>query len=131
MRTSPRRGAAAIEFALCASALFGILFATLDWGWWFYRRAQVLQATGEATRQAATLPQSSDPASTASTYVIENLEAQGISTTAVSIPATQSGTSPSEVLEVSVSLPFEPLLGLWPAPSTLSAVRSTYLERQD
>lgn len=131
MRPPVRRGAAAIEFALCAAALFGIVFVTVDWGWWFFRRAQVLSATGDATRRAATLPQTSDPAGSATTYVLANLDAQGIDASSASVTATQSGTSPSKVLALEVNVPFQPLLGLWPAPTTLTAIRSTVLERQD
>lgn len=125
-----RRGAAAIEFALCTGALFGILFLTLDWGWWFFQRAQLLSATSEATRRAAMLSPENDPAGSVTTYVMENLDRQGLNTKGVTITATEEGASPSRVLTVDVDLPFSPLLGLWPSPARLSATRSSYLERQ-
>jgi Flp pilus assembly protein TadG len=131
MRRGFRRGASALEFALCASALFGLLFAALDWGWLFFRQAQVLQATTQGVRRAATLSREEDRAGAASTYILDNLAEQGVDTTYATVTAERQGAAPSEVLLVDVALPFQPLVGLWPVQAQLRARRSTYLDRQD
>ncbi|GDX81086.1 hypothetical protein LBMAG42_28970 [Deltaproteobacteria bacterium] len=128
-----RRGSSAIEFAFCAAALLGTVFAVLDWGWVFYRRTQLLDVTNAAISEASTLVQTGTPtpANAAIADIEANLAALGIDVSALTVTATNVGSSPAEVLNVQVSLPFEPLIGLWPTPETLNAEVSMYLERQD
>lgn len=132
-RRRSRRGASAIEFAFCAAALLGTVFAVLDWGWVFYRRTQLLDVTNAAISAASTLVQTGtpSPADAAVSEIEADLAALGIDVSALAVTATYVGTSPSEVLNVQVSLPFVPLIGLWPTPETLNAEVSMYLERQD
>ena len=127
-----RRGASAIEFALTASALFVFLFGIMDWGWFFFRRSEFMDAVLDATRRAVTLSQtgSPTPVSAAQTYARDNLVAYGLDAAALTITASYSGTSPSRVLVVSASMPYTPLIGLWPAPDTINAQMSMYLELQ-
>lgn len=132
-RHRARRGASAIEFAFCAAALLGTVFAVLDWGWVFYRRTQLLDVTNAALAEAATLAQTGtpSPADAAVADIEADLVALGIDVSALTVTATNVGSSPTEVLNVQVSLPFVPLIGLWPTPETLNAEVSMYLERQD
>lgn len=132
-RRRSRRGASAIEFGFCAMALFGTIIAVIDWGWVFYRRTQVLDVTNAAVGAAATLAQTGtpSPADSAVAVIEADLAALGIDVSALTVTATYEGSSPAEVLNVRVSLPFVPLIGLWPTPETLNTEVSMYLERQD
>lgn len=134
MRRS-RQGATSVEFALIAIAFFGMLFAIMDWGWYFFQRSQFMDAVLDGTRRAVTRSQSDatlDPANAAIQYTEENLTNYGIDPAITTISATYQGASPSEVLVVSAQMPFTPLLGLWNTlPEQVAAEMSMYLEIQD
>jgi len=134
MRRS-RQGATSVEFALIAIAFFGMLFAIMDWGWYFFQRSQFMDAVLDGTRRAVTRSQSDaflDPANAAIQYTEENLTAYGIDPALTTISATYEGSTPSEVLIVSAQMPFTPLLGLWNTlPENVAAEMSMYLEIQD
>ena len=49
---SGSKGVAAIEFALVAPVFFLVVFATVDFGWYFYVRHTIQSATREGTRLA-------------------------------------------------------------------------------
>ena len=49
---SGSKGVAAIEFALVAPVFFLVVFATVDFGWYFYVRHTIQAATREGTRLA-------------------------------------------------------------------------------
>ncbi len=134
MRRS-RQGATSVEFALIAIAFFAMLFAIMDWGWYFFQRSQFMDAVLDGTRRAVTRSQSDaflDPANAAVQYTEENLTAYGIDPALTTISASYEGSSPSEVLVVSARMPFTPLLGLWNTlPENVAAEMSMYLELQD
>lgn len=129
-----RRGATAIEFALVSSAFFFMLFGIMDWGWLFFRRSQFMDAVLDGTRRAVTRSQTDatlPPIEAAITYTEANLTAYGIDPASTTINANYEGTSPSEVLIVTAWMPYNPLIGLWPTPTTINAQMSMYLEIQD
>lgn len=129
-----RRGATAIEFALVSWVFFIMLFGIMDWGWLFFRRSQFMDAVLDGTRRAVTRSQTDatlPPAEAAITYTEANLTAYGIDPSATTINAIYEGTSPSEVLIVTAWMPYNPLIGLWPTPTTINAQMSMYLEIQD
>ena len=52
----PERGASAVEFALVAPLLFGLLFGIVDYGLYFADVVSVQQGLGEAARSATLAP---------------------------------------------------------------------------
>lgn len=48
-----RRGAQAVEFALCLPILMMIISATLDYGWYFHQRMILTTATAQAAKAGA------------------------------------------------------------------------------
>lgn len=131
-----RRGTTSVEFGMIIVVFFGMLFAIMDWGWYFFQRSQFMDAVLDGTRRAVTRSQSDatlDPANAAVQYTEENLTDYGMDPALTTISASYEGTTPSEVLIVDASMPFEPLIGLftWQLPDTVSAEMSMYLEMQD
>jgi Flp pilus assembly protein TadG len=128
-----RSGAAAIEFAFTFVVYIVLFFGIIDWGWLFYRRAQVLDAVLVGCREGVTISQSSTPGPTATALasVEDALATWGFDVNAATISATTEGSSPEEVLVVEASLPFDPPIGWVPTPDTLQAQMSMYLEIQD
>jgi Flp pilus assembly protein TadG len=118
---------------LISIAFFLMLFGVMDWGWMFFRRSEFMDAVLDGTRRAVTRSQSDslDPATAAVQYTEENLTAYGIDPDLTTITAEYSGSSPGEVLIVTATMPYEPLIGLWPTPDTVNAQMSMYLEIQD
>ena len=131
-----RRGTTSIEFGLLVTLFFLMLFAIMDWGWYFFQRSQFMDAVLDATRRAVTRSQSDatlDPADAAIQYAEENLSDYGMDPAITSITASYEGSTPSEVLIVTASMPYDPLIGLaaWSLPDTVNAQMSMYLEIQD
>lgn len=111
-----------------------MLFGIMDWGWLFFRRSQFMDAVLDGTRRAVTRSQTDatlPPVDAAVTYTEANLTAYGIDPGLTTINASYDGTSPSEVLVVTAWMPYNPLIGLWPTPTTINAQMSMYLEIQD
>jgi hypothetical protein len=71
------------------------------------------------------------PTSVATSTVEEILTEYGFDPDDADILVTTEGSTPDEVLVVSVSVPFDPLLGLVPVPEDLGVEMSMYLELQD
>jgi Flp pilus assembly protein TadG len=49
-QASPERGAAALEFAIVLPVLLAILCGTIDWGYYFFTREVVVNASREGAR---------------------------------------------------------------------------------
>jgi Flp pilus assembly protein TadG len=49
-RPTAHRGAAAVEFAIVLPVLIGIVFGTIDWGYYFFTREIVVNAAREGAR---------------------------------------------------------------------------------
>jgi Flp pilus assembly protein TadG len=128
-----RQGTTAIEFAFILTAFTALFFGIMDWGWMFYQRSNVMEAVLEACREGVTVSQSATPGPTsvATSTVEEILTEYGFDPDDADILVTTEGSTPDEVLVVSVSVPFDPLLGLVPVPEDLGVEMSMYLELQD
>jgi Flp pilus assembly protein TadG len=128
-----RRGAAAIEFAMVLPVLLALLFGIIEYGWIFFQQSNILAAAREGARYGVTFEQagSPTPTSAAQARVATVLDSYGISSGTATITATQSGSTPSEVLTVQVVVPYTPLIGLVPTPDNLTGQMTMLLELQD
>jgi Flp pilus assembly protein TadG len=137
MRTrSARRGATALEFALLLPVFCAILFGVIEYGWVFYQQSNVVAATRDALRVAITLPQDTapDPATAAFDEVRANLTNFGYTPEqldAAIITGVYNGETPDETLTVTVTMPYQPIIGFVPAPQTINATMTMRLELQD
>lgn len=130
-----RRGGAAIEFALVLIPLLYILFGIIEYGWVFFQQSNILAAAREGARYGVTFSQTDTPTpgSAATTRVQDVLATYNIDSGTASITAVQSGTTPSEVLTVTVVVPYQPLIGFpgVKTPDNLTGTMTMLLELQD
>lgn len=132
MATHRRRGGAAIEFALVLPVLLGILFAIIEYGWMFLQQSNVIAAVREGARLGVTYAtdNSPDAATVATDRTNEVLTGYGM--TGATVLATYDGDSPDETLTVTVTAPYNALIG-WGGlvPDNLTASMTMLLEIQD
>lgn len=129
-----RRGAAALEFAFTAVVFLTLLFAIIDYGWYFFRRATLQDAVMEGTRVGAAVPvgDSPGPEEVARDKVEAELSARGIDPASATITTTISGSSPAQTLAVDASVPFDDLVAFvpLPTPENIRCGMSMHLEVQ-
>lgn len=131
----PRRGAAAIEFALCLPIFLALVFSIIDFGWAFFQQANVTAAVREGLREAVVVSKSAaePPDELAMRRVREHIrlycgESQA---TAATISAVYDGNSPEETLTVSAVMPATALIGIIPTPDFVQAEMEMILELQE
>src|SRR5688572_20025363 len=126
MKRTDRRGATALEFALLLPVFCAVLFGVIEYAWVFYQQANVVAATRDALRIAVTLPKtaSPDPATQALDEVRAKLTTFGYSPEqldAATIESEYVGSTPDETLTVTVSMPYQPIIGLVTTPTSINA----------
>lgn len=131
-----RRGATAIEFALLLPVFCAILFGVMEYAWVFYQQSNVVAATRDALRIAVTLPKSYSPTPSEAAFdeVRQNLTGFGYTPDqldAATIDAEYAGSTPDETLTVTVSMPYQPIIGLVATPDTINCTMTMRLELQD
>lgn len=121
-----RRGAAAIEFVMWLPILAVLISGLVDIGWYMstYHRVQrvaqdgarvgVRQAASETVANQGTLQMSQSLARANAV-----LPTVGLSGTVTTTYIQNSGTCPFDRLRVRVTVPFTPLIGLVPLPTTI------------
>lgn len=127
-----RRGAAAIEFALCLPWICYILFGILEYGWVFFQHANVIAAVRSGVRYAATQPASSTVEADAETLVRDTLTGLGFNPSNVStalITATRNGSYPTETITVRAEVPYSPIAGLVPTPDEINYEMTMLMEQ--
>lgn len=130
MITRHRRGASAVEFALTLPVLVAMFAGMIDYGWYFWREALILNALRESTRAGALQsPTSSENAGQCAACVTAATNAAkatlknygyddlGITPTLERIPAT--GTPCTYAVRIDTSIPHERVFPLMPGPSTI------------
>lgn len=129
-----RRGAAAIEFALVSIVFLTLLFAIMDYGWYFFRRANLQEAVVEAARRGAAIPETSSPGpeGEARRVIEDKLTGMGIDPADASIAAEVRGSRPTKTLFVTASMPYQDLITFipLPTPDSIGASMSMHLEVQ-
>ncbi|MDP2313337.1 MAG: TadE/TadG family type IV pilus assembly protein [Pseudomonadota bacterium] len=134
MRSHPRRGGAALEFALVLPILLVLVVGIIEYGWLFLQQSNVLSAVREGTRLGVTYAtdDSPDPPTAAEASVQARLTSYGFDTSTATIDAVYEGASPEQMLRVTCSVPYQPLIGFRIAvPENLTGSMTMLLEVQD
>ena len=126
MRSS-RHGATAIEFALTLPLFVALVAAIMEYGWMFYVRSTVIHAVRDGCRAGAVIPWSESPSPTevaeqrmTSFLAGYSIDCRGDSERC-GISVGSEGESPYETMTCELTIAYEPLLGLLPAPAQLGA----------
>ncbi len=116
-----RRGAAAIEFAFLVIPVVVITTGVLDYGWFFYQQSAMMDAGRAAVRVASMTATENDPEGVAKAELEDLLDGMAISTTELEIEFGMTASGDANVITLTASVPYEPLLGLLPPPDFLNA----------
>jgi len=128
-----RKGANAIEFALCMPIFVLIAAATVDFGWLFYHRAVIDSAVGDGCRTAALVdPLIGYPTVVAEEALVDALESNGLSCDAVAcVPdASLVGAMPYMAVHCALTITYDPLFGLLAGDQLMHAEMVRRLEWQ-
>lgn len=130
-----RRGASAIEFALCLPVFCALIFGVIEYGWIFFQQANVIAAVREGARYSVTLDKNGTPApdEAAIDRVKTTLKGVGYSDSmvaAATIGAVYTGASPEETITVSANVPYQAIIGIIPTPGTIHGEMTMILELQ-
>jgi Flp pilus assembly protein TadG len=93
---SDERGAAAVEFAIVLPVLLAILCGTIDWGFYFYTREVVVNASREGARVgtlqfASGVNPATEAANAARSYLSGSLEAGRVSAAVITTNENATG----------------------------------------
>lgn len=124
-----RRGANAVEFALVSPILLMLLGGTIDYGWYFWREALLINGLREAVRSGSLQQPGSNEVggcascvAAATSAVNSELGQQGygisLNATLQRIPA--SGTPCSYAVVVDAEIPHQRIMTLVPGPDQIS-----------
>ena len=116
-----RRGANAVEFALVLPLMLALITGAMDIGWYFgsahaVEHAAILGARAGALANAGE-EDNSDPVQVAETTAKEIAAAYPIFGSSVTASASLL-MGPPQTLKLTVTAPYEPLMGLVPLPLT-------------
>jgi len=131
-----RRGANAIEFALTLPIFVALVTAIFEFGWMFFMRSTVIHAVRDGCRAGAVIPQADvpSPESVATERMSDFLAGYNIDCRSDSercgIAITTTGESPYETMDCSLSVIYEPVVGLIPHPEQLGARSVVMFELQ-
>jgi len=120
-----KRGANAIEFALTLPVFVALVLAVFEFGWMFFMRSTVIHAVRDGCRAGAVIPQSDvpSPESVATSRMSDFLAGYAVDCRTDSercgISITTTGESPYQTMDCSLSIAYEPLVGLIPHPDQL------------
>jgi Flp pilus assembly protein TadG len=134
-RRSAAGGGAAIEFALILPLFLAILFGIIDYGWYFYQRYALVAAIRDGVRYGATFSDSS-AWNSAQSQATTDLKVVGSPINYLDVtwgPATPYSwlASPSvELVTLSGSMAFKPLIGFVPVPALVKYQLTMLLEVQ-
>ncbi len=132
----PRRGANAIEFALTLPIFVAILLAIFEFSWMFFMRSTIIHAVRDGCRAGAVIPQSDvpSPEAVATSRMSDFLAGYDIdcrgSTERCGVDIISTGESPYETMDCTLSVVYEPIVGLIPHPESLGARSVVMYEMQ-
>jgi len=124
MKRFTRRGSTAIEFALTLPILVVILAGVLEYGWYLFQLSNVVHALRDGARIGVTVPRadSISPEARAAQHARDVLNGLGV-------PCSESGgclvqaliepVDDVEVMELTIEVEYEPMIGLLPHPGQL------------
>lgn len=132
MRPRRQRGSITVEFAFALPIVLVLLAAVVEWGWLLAREAALVQVVREAAHAGARTLQEDDPEAVALLRARADLQAGGFDPddASLSVSTYDSGAAAQQVIELSLELPYEPIVGLLPVPATLRSEIVMRLEDQ-
>ncbi len=135
MKKHARQGSTAIEFALTLPILVVILAGVLEYGWYLFQLSNVVHALRDGTRIGVTVPRgdSVSPEARATDHAREVLNGLGV-------PCSESGgclvqaiiapVDDVEVMELTIEVEYEPMIGLLPHPGQLRGVFTMMMQEE-
>ena len=116
-----RRGSTAIEFALTLPLLFVIVAGILEYGWYLFQLSSVVHAVRDGTRIGVTVPMEDGPEAIAATHARNVLAGLGVpcGASGCTVEASLSPAGDITVMRLEIEVPYEPVVGLLPYPSSL------------
>lgn len=128
-----RRGGNAIEFGLTLPVFFMVMMGVVDYGWWFGARAGLANAVSLGCREGSMVDSKAgrDPVVVA-TDDITARAAPWCATPGAGCTynAEMKWDVPDRAISCRASMPFNPLVGLVPTPSTVDAESRFRMEWQ-
>lgn len=112
-RRHSQRGASAVEFALILPLLLSVIFAIIDFGWWFFTDMHVTNAARDGARRGAVTDGTNT--AVAEARVNEALGQSGL-TGSAGVEATCDG---DDTIKVVVDYPWTPLVGFLFLPDVI------------
>ncbi len=134
-----RKGSAAVEFALVLPVFVMFIFGMMEFSWAFFQRTTVIHAVRNGCRVGSVVHPDGDdrgmPPAVAEANITDLLDNLGIDCgggASCNFDISQVGDSPSEALDCSFSMDWDPLLGidLVPHPDQLTARSIMQFEMQ-
>ena len=127
MARRARRGGNAVEFALLAPVLFGLLTGIMDYGWVSAIRFAAGSAAREGARAGALTPRDESPEAVATAAAEARWASVGLPGTPT-VAVVRGGTP--EVLQVQVEVDVASLVGLVVGPSVHRSTSTQRMEEQ-
>lgn len=118
----PRRGVSALEMAFILPVVLLVLAGIMDWSWLLFHQMSAVVAAGRGARIAAGVGASKGPEAAAMRSSEAWLERFGLDPDLADVSATIDAGADPQTIEVRVSVPYHPLVGLIPMPDQVAAV---------
>jgi hypothetical protein len=127
-----RRGSTAIEFALTLPVIFVIMAGILEYGWYLFQLSSVVHAVRDGTRIGVTVPLEEGPETIASTHARNVLDGLGVpcGTSGCTVEASLIPVGDITIMQLQIEAPYEPVVGLLPYPSVLTAHFTMMMQEQ-
>ncbi len=118
-----RRGASALEFALTLPVVMAVLAGILEYGWFLFQLSNVVHALRDGTRIGVSVPRSdaAGPGARAEAHTRAVLDGLGVACTGGGcvVKSVIESAGDAAVLTTTVSVDYDPIVGLLPAPPLL------------
>lgn len=128
VRTSPRRGANAVEFALILPVLLACLTGIMDYGWLYMVRTAATTAARVGAREGAFTPQDGDPDGVAASAASAQWDSIGLPVDPPTFVAFRSGDP--ELMVVRIQVDSTSLIGFVIGPDSFEVVAAQPMEEQ-
>jgi Flp pilus assembly protein TadG len=123
------RGAYTIEAALVLPVITMILSGVVDYGRYFNERIAVVTAVREGARLGSTTDMDNNPTQAAITETT-SLIGNALNIFDPTVTAVVSGVAPDQILTVTATFDFDPLIGLVALPSTVNSQLQVRMDDQ-
>lgn len=125
-----RTGTATIDFALTSALGFiPLMFGMMEYSWFYFQQLQARSACRDVMRMVATIPLDQDPVAAAEARVVDALADKAVQGSP-NVAAYVTGDPPVRIIEMTVRINYQPLIGLVPTPRVIETAWSARLEDQ-